>query len=366
MFSLLENINSHIKHFSKKVVFSIAPELDTSLLIRQSVRSIPEMISKKEILSHVTGMTVIRDSSIEKYNYSSELPPWFRTEMHFARRHVYRLKNVYVNVKTGACASNNNYFQESYGSLRRCLLESPFPKNKRKARTYTGAVTCIHTTGYYHFLLEELPRLLWALQNVNDLRVMVHCSAPIFIFDLLEQLKNSGVINKELLVLNEDSVYLEDYVFTQAEAYSGFVHSSDIKVIQNTLVPAPIHNSEALKKIYLSRKNAARSFDNEADLEKIMQKSEFEILQLERISIREQMLIFKKANVIVSPHGAGLSNLIWCKPGIKVVEIFSSKQVNDCYARLCSTIGLSYIPFWATPSNHWGLVEIEKLIAIAK
>ena len=44
--------------------------------------------------------------------------------------------------------------------------------------------------------------------------------------------------------------------------------------------------------------------------------------------------------MVVGPHGAGLANLVFCRPGTKVVEIFSNRFVNleywalSCMARL--------------------------------
>ena len=46
------------------------------------------------------------------------------------------------------------------------------------------------------------------------------------------------------------------------------------------------------------------------------------------MTIKEQMRTFAEATHIVAAHGAGLVNLLWCKPGTKVVEIQDPKMIH--------------------------------------
>lgn len=45
------------------------------------------------------------------------------------------------------------------------------------------------------------------------------------------------------------------------------------------------------------------------------------VIYLEDKSLAYQMALFQQAEIIVAQHGAALVNLLWCKPGTKVVEI---------------------------------------------
>ena len=47
----------------------------------------------------------------------------------------------------------------------------------------------------------------------------------------------------------------------------------------------------------------------------------WETITLEELPIREQVRCFSEASHVVSTHGAGLTNLLWCEPGTKVIEI---------------------------------------------
>ena len=47
--------------------------------------------------------------------------------------------------------------------------------------------------------------------------------------------------------------------------------------------------------------------------------------------VREQIDRFAAAEVIVAPHGAALANLVFARPGVRVLELFAPDYVNPCY-----------------------------------
>jgi capsular polysaccharide biosynthesis protein len=63
---------------------------------------------------------------------------------------------------------------------------------------------------------------------------------------------------------------------------------------------------------------------------------------LEKLSIKEQRLLFSEAEAIFAAHGAGLSNLVYCMPGTKIIEIFSSQYVPLYYWNLANQVNLQY------------------------
>lgn len=325
------------------------------------VRSIPERWLDSSVRKHIANIQVIRHAGIETFSYSSVLPPAFRTEMHFALRHVYHLLDVAVHTTTGACASPPLFFQESYGSLRRCLIDRPFPSSNAKSLENTGPVTCVGSAGYYHFLLEEMPRMLWVIEFYNNITVMVHRAAPCYVFDALQAMIKLGIIASDLLIIDDEDVHVSDYIFTQAEAYSGFVNMLDIQLLRRSLLITLKKNVLSPRYIYISRKNSHRSFCNEEELIALMDNLGFDVCYLEEMSFESQIRLFEAAKVIVAPHGAGLANILWCEPGTHIVELFSPRYFNDCYARLCSQLKLTYMPLWADNTEPWGHVSLGEL-----
>ncbi|GGA08090.1 DUF563 domain-containing protein [Okeania sp. KiyG1] len=110
------------------------------------------------------------------------------------------------------------------------------------------------------------------------------------------------------------------------------------------LKPQNIHEvSHQPKRIYLSRKLASwRRVVNEEEVMNLLEKFGFVSLTLESMSIAEQVSYMAAAKVVIAPHGAGLTNLVFCSPGTKVIEFFSPKYVNSLYWRISNFCSLSY------------------------
>ena len=55
---------------------------------------------------------------------------------------------------------------------------------------------------------------------------------------------------------------------------------------------------------------------------------------MSKFSFKKQISIFKNCNIVISPHGAGMANLIFCKRKTKVVEIRPLGHPNNVYKRI--------------------------------
>jgi capsular polysaccharide biosynthesis protein len=94
-------------------------------------------------------------------------------------------------------------------------------------------------------------------------------------------------------------------------------------------------NSTEKKRIYIRRK-WSRIITNESDLWEILKPYGFIKVELETLSVADQAQLFSSAEVIVGAHGAGLVNLTFCKPGTKVIEIFSPTYITPLYWAISS------------------------------
>ena len=97
------------------------------------------------------------------------------------------------------------------------------------------------------------------------------------------------------------------------------------------------------RRVYISRGAAGyRRVLNEPSVTKFLCSRGFEILSLETLSVRQQAAVMAECSVIVAPHGGGLSNLVFCSPRTKVIEIFSPELVAGYFWQICNQLGLSY------------------------
>jgi hypothetical protein len=94
------------------------------------------------------------------------------------------------------------------------------------------------------------------------------------------------------------------------------------------------------KKIFVTRKDAlTRQLVNADEL--MLALAGFQTIELSEYSIADQMQIFDSATHVVSTHGAGLVNLLWCQQGTKVIEINHIDQIDKkVYPILSDRCGL--------------------------
>ncbi|MEG4273770.1 MULTISPECIES: tetratricopeptide repeat protein [unclassified Microcoleus] len=137
-------------------------------------------------------------------------------------------------------------------------------------------------------------------------------------------------------------------------------------------------NTEYSERIYISRQKASyRRIVNEEEVIKYLEKFGFRSVKLETMSVAEQAACLAAAQVVVAPHGGGLTNLVFCSPGTKVIEIFSPLYVPHCYWMISNLCGLEHYYLLGdlvddgTPTKalhkdmRLDLNSLEKLIAVA-
>lgn len=96
-------------------------------------------------------------------------------------------------------------------------------------------------------------------------------------------------------------------------------------------------------RLYISRQNTAnRRLINEVDLLPILDKFGFQSVTLEALSVSEQASLLSQAAVVLSPHGSGLTNIVFCQPGTKIIELFAPEYVYPCYWLLSNLMQLEY------------------------
>lgn len=102
------------------------------------------------------------------------------------------------------------------------------------------------------------------------------------------------------------------------------------------------------RKLYVSRLGlnnegwSTRIMINEAELIAKLQAIGFDIIEPQYLSVRDQILAFSSAAMIVGPSGSGLFNTMFCHPGTKVIDIQSEPQWIYSYTGMYSSLQLDY------------------------
>lgn len=222
-------------------------------------------------------------------------------------------------------------------------------KGFTKPKKYAGRVFSLLTLGaakhyYYHWVFDAVAKL-HLLKKSGLFDKVDYFLVPNYQYqynkDYLKHfgISESKIINEEIehhiqadLLMVCSEIRIEDHLPKDIcnFFYSSFVNSYEKK--------------RSGKAIYIARGDAAKSrkVSNEAALIPVLKNLGFEIYYLSRISVQEQAAIFNSASLIVAAHGGGLSNLVFCEPGTKVLEFFPDQYVRHYFYDICTKRGLIY------------------------
>jgi capsular polysaccharide biosynthesis protein len=96
-------------------------------------------------------------------------------------------------------------------------------------------------------------------------------------------------------------------------------------------------------KIYLDRRGHwKRRLRNETELATRLEAEGFESVMPETLSLDEQISLFAGAECIVASHGAGLTNLGFCRPGTMLIELVMDHYANWSFRRFTACFDLGY------------------------
>jgi len=97
-------------------------------------------------------------------------------------------------------------------------------------------------------------------------------------------------------------------------------------------------------RLYVTRGTTPRTrrYVQEPELWPHLEKRGFTRLDPGSLTVQEQIDVFSRAEVIVSPHGAGLTNVTFSPRGVKVLELFASTYVHLGLWSICKAIDADY------------------------
>ena len=81
---------------------------------------------------------------------------------------------------------------------------------------------------------------------------------------------------------------------------------------------------------------------NIEEIKTLLTNNGYEIFLLEEMDVQEQMDLFAGADTIVANHGAGITNILWSKPGTKIIELTHPMSVKKVYSNLAHCKNLQY------------------------
>jgi hypothetical protein len=251
------------------------------------------------------------------------------------------------------------FFQREYLNKLRVghlLIKNKFCTPKTKLTNIIPLMNRL-SNNYFHWTAESLTRIALLVKHNPSFKtsyiIAINDDAPAFVTDSLHHLigwpLNKIIKIKKNEVAKVDNCIMISYPTLRDKSTSMYyayppyifkaLNAFAFQNINSASNHTPTH-------FIISRSNAnGRNLVNENELLPHFSAMPLTIVHLEKLNYVEQVRLFQHAKLIIAPHGAGLTNLLYCNDNTVVVELFPigrSFNQTSMYYQISKAIGLRY------------------------
>lgn len=222
-----------------------------------------------------------------------------------------------------------------------------FAKNLPAIQKIAGTVAVLsglQNQVYFHWMCDILPRIeLWQRSGIAQSEIdhfLINAKLPF----QKETLNILGIDDTQILA-PEPNCHIEatKLIVPSFPGKIAWMPKWAAEFLRQRFLNTTAAISPPANLLYITRHQAAnRRIINEAQVIDWLADFGFQVVTLESISVVEQAALFASAKVVISAHGSGLTNLVFCHPGTKVIEIFSPNFVYHCYWLISNLVDLEY------------------------
>jgi capsular polysaccharide biosynthesis protein len=205
-----------------------------------------------------------------------------------------------------------------------------------------GTVAVLATYGggiYHHWLMDVLPRLHLLERSGLAYDKIVVSPAAAYQRRSMELL---GIDAARLVTAADEHIEARRLVVPSLPGAITHPPVWACQFIRDTFLPHAARDATP-PRLFVSRgRTGTRRILNEDEVAAMLRPYGFERVVLEELPFERQVRLFSRAEIVVSAHGSGLTNLVFCRPGTSVIEILSPNYVNTTYWGLSEKLGLVY------------------------
>lgn len=218
---------------------------------------------------------------------------------------------------------------------------SVFCRTIPKETYYDKTVAIIDTDGaynYFHWIMNILPKIDFIEKSKMEVDYYL------ITMDMPHQKETLEFFNipPEKIIQNNSKLNIKaKYLIASSFPTSpGAINPESLEMLRKKFnIPRSLD-----KRIFITRKNApqGRRIINEDEVINLVKKYGFEVCEPEKLNFRSQIELFSSAEIILAPHGAALTNMLFCHSDAKIIEIFNPKYRALCYWILANLLNLDY------------------------
>ncbi|QHS56339.1 glycosyltransferase family 61 protein [Mucilaginibacter sp. 14171R-50] len=273
----------------------------------------------------------------------------FKRNLHEPPRQTFVMQGIgwYVWGNQGAVITDDHYLFEDVSREFDNRTHSIFNQFKLTPPSQVDEYCAVLATSgsfvYYHWMFDILPRIAILKKAVNLSAI------DKFIINYLpnnyqnETLARAGIDDSKVIASNDHWGFhvRAKKLLVPSLASANNRPSLRACVYLRELYAKEMNNGGAPLTLYIQRPHG-RKIVNEDEVLAFLTPFKVEIIHPEKLSVAQQAALFARANMVIGAHGAGLTNIVFCKPGTTIIDLFSAEWVNPCYWIIAEHLDLRY------------------------
>ena len=286
----------------------------------------------------------------------------------FPKTYINWYKDVYVNTQ-GVVFKGFKVFSSSSRLNGKISTFNLLKEKTKRVKKIKGTALLIYDDwyeGYYHWFADSITRLM-AVPLSKEITLLM----PQRVKDYhLESFKPFKKIKAIEFIKDNELFSCESLIVPDHPAGTGNYHLENVNLIRDKYINqfSTKLNTNIHPYLFISRRKATRrKVINEVELELLLRPLGFVFLTLEDFVFAKQVDIISKAKIIISPHGSGLTNLLFAKQGTKVLELRpDGDTTNLCYYSLADALKIKYFYLMCHVQATNLVVEKDKFIEVVE
>jgi len=209
----------------------------------------------------------------------------------------------------------------------------------------------VRSNQFFHWISDVFQRIEMLGSLVDEYPVLIpeNFIENDYIEETLKLLKVPYIAYNENNLLNIRNLCITSHGAPSGNYNEILFNSAREKILKNT---STSKNNSPM--IWISRQNSnKRKIANFRQIEKIITKYGFKIVDFDTLKFHEQLRISKNAEVVAGIHGAGLSHMFFSKKIKKLIEIRAEDDSkNNCFFSMSSALNISYYYFTSVADGN--------------
>ena len=249
-------------------------------------------------------------------------------------------------------------FQQIDGELKEAkynkVLSEGTPRFLKKIDgSVISLVQGVSGTNYFHFLFDIITRLKLFSQIIDLEKVDYFYiqGSEKWQINLLKEFKipKSKIIDcNEYRHIKANKIFAVDHPWYDSGYFQYEIKNMPEWIIYFLRTKFINSNKkiECSKKIFIDRSDS--NFDhckltNNNEIKNFLVAKGFQSFQISKLDFFEQIYLFQNAEIIVSPHGAALSNIIFSNSNLTLIELIPNLHPSRKCERISKILGFNYL-----------------------